>query len=133
MWQCVNYSRIIAINVSELMRPIKELATRHRYGSPSTCISGTPMEQMGGQWSLAAYYRSILICSVLCQFFLRKHTRHDVHISFNYCACALYTTFRFTRHNINPFTCSVLYTTGWKPIRARGSYGEGSIPNLCHT
>ena len=27
--------------------------------------------EMGGQWSLAAYYRSILMCSVLCQFFLR--------------------------------------------------------------
>ena len=34
------------------------------------------MEQMGGEWSLAAYYRSILMCSVLCQFFLRERTRH---------------------------------------------------------
>ena len=29
-------------------------------GSPGTFISGTPVEQMGGQWSLAAYNRSIL-------------------------------------------------------------------------
>ena len=27
------------------------------------------VEQMGGQWSLVAYYRSILMCSVLCQFY----------------------------------------------------------------
>ena len=58
------------------MRPIKELARRHEDGSPGTLISGTPVEQMGGQWSLAAYYRSILMCSVLCQFFLRERTRH---------------------------------------------------------
>ena len=31
---------------------------------------------MGSQWSLAAYYRSILMCSVLCQFFLRERTQH---------------------------------------------------------
>ena len=36
-----------------------------------------PRGAMGGQWSLAAYYRSILMCSVLCQFFLRERTRHD--------------------------------------------------------
>ena len=36
-----------------------------------------PVEQWAGQWSLAAYYRSILMCSVLCQFFLRERTRHD--------------------------------------------------------
>ena len=31
---------------------------------------------LGGQWSLAAYYRSILMCSALCQLFLRERTRH---------------------------------------------------------
>ena len=52
------------------MRPIKELARRHGYGSPGTLISDTPVEQMGGQWSLAAYYRSILMSLVLVSFFL---------------------------------------------------------------
>ena len=33
---------------------------------------------MGSQWSLAAYYRSILMCSVLCQFFLRECTGHEI-------------------------------------------------------
>ena len=37
--------------------------------SPGALISGTPVEQMGSQWSLAPYYRSILMCSVLCRFF----------------------------------------------------------------
>ena len=37
-----------------------------------------PPWSMGGQWSLAAYYRSILMCSVLCQFFLRERTRHGI-------------------------------------------------------
>ena len=36
-----------------------------------------PRGAMGGQWSLAAYYRRLLMCSVLCLFFLREHTRHD--------------------------------------------------------
>ena len=36
-----------------------------------------PRGAMGGQWSLAAYYRSVLMCSVLCQFVLRERTRHD--------------------------------------------------------
>ena len=35
-----------------------------------------PHRAMGGQWSLAAYYKSILMCSILCQFFLRERTRH---------------------------------------------------------
>ena len=48
---------------------------RHADGSPSTLISGTP-GAMVGQCPLAAYYRSILMCSVLCQFFLRELTRH---------------------------------------------------------
>ena len=45
--------------------------------SPGTLISGTPVEQIGSPWSFPAYYRSILICSVLCQFFLRERTRHE--------------------------------------------------------
>ena len=36
-----------------------------------------PRGEMGGQLSLATYYMSILMCSVLCQFFLRERTRHD--------------------------------------------------------
>ena len=30
--------------------------------------------------SLAAYYRRMLMCSVLCKFFLRERTRHDIYI-----------------------------------------------------
>ena len=37
-----------------------------------------PRGAMGDQWSLPAYYRSILMCSVLCQFVLRERTRHDL-------------------------------------------------------
>ena len=40
------------------MRPVKELGRRHGDGSPGTCISSTPVDKMGGQWSLAEYYRS---------------------------------------------------------------------------
>ena len=36
-----------------------------------------PCGEMGGRWSLAAYYMSILMCSVLCQFFLGDRTRHE--------------------------------------------------------
>ena len=36
------------------MRHTKELARRHYDGSPGTLINGIPVEQMGGQWSLAA-------------------------------------------------------------------------------
>ena len=36
-----------------------------------------PHGAMGGQWSLTAYKMSILMCSVLCQFFLRERTRHE--------------------------------------------------------
>ena len=60
-----NYLRIVAINVSD-WRLI------NGDGSPGTLISGTPVEKMGGQWSLAAYHRSILMYSVLCQFYLRS-------------------------------------------------------------
>ena len=74
------------------MRPKKELARRHGYGSPGTLISGTPVEQMGNQWSFAAYYRSILMCSVLYPFFLRERTRHghtclshnNIHVHLKY-------------------------------------------------
>ena len=61
------------------MRPIKELSRRHAYGSRGTSMSGTPHGAMGGQWSLAAYYRSILMCSVLCKLFLRERTGHYLH------------------------------------------------------
>ena len=40
-----------------------------------------PRGAMGGQWSLAAYYRSILMCSVLCQFFLRERTRQGTFLN----------------------------------------------------
>ena len=45
---------------------------------PAHLLVAPPVEQWArGQWSLAAYYRNVLMCSVLCQFFLREHTRHD--------------------------------------------------------
>ena len=37
-----------------------------------------PRGAMGGQWSLAAYHRSILICSDLCQFSLSIGSVHDM-------------------------------------------------------
>ena len=59
------------------MRPVKELARSHADGSPGTLIRGRNGE-MGGQLSLATYYRSILMCSVLCQFFFILGSVHDM-------------------------------------------------------
>ena len=58
------------------MRPIKESARRHGDGSPGTLISGSPWSKWLVNGHLAAYYWNILMCSVLCQFFLRERTRH---------------------------------------------------------